>query len=478
MKKSTWIVLALAVILGLVYWVTKEKEVSVGIKQISLPSFVHETIDRIEIDGKGALRLEKSDDQWFVIKDAKKLPADAVNVKGILDAASEIRGSHYVTNLKEKSSELGFVEPDMTTVRLFSKDAQVWELVLGNAAGGQGRYAKSTAQQDDIYVVRGSFWGLTRNSADDFRDRTVWSLSEAEAKEVRIIKPSAPALKFVKAEGQDEWSLADGENVLPPGFRIDKAAVQALVKSVFTLSASGFVDEIKDLSSPALSLAVVMSDKEHKVDFYNGAENNFFVKRDGVEQIFSLPKYSYDRFNKSIDELRDLSIVRFDKNTINSIVIKLAKSKVELTKKENLWSIVEPKTLPKDFEFDSTTVEDALTRLSTLSAERVARAGKDLPVQADWQKNWVVELTDDKGEKIHLYTTKNKANKDENLVKGNIDQEIYVIKSMRISNLISGIDAFKKEDFELPPIDERTKGFDTLPVDIQRKLIDATKNKK
>jgi hypothetical protein len=44
--------------------------------------------------------------------------------------------------------------------------------------------------------------------------------------------------------------------------------------------------------------------------------------------------------------------------------------------------------------------------------------------------------------------------------------------------LLRGLDAFKAEEFELPPIDERTKGFESLPVEVQRQILDATKKKK
>ena len=87
--------------------------------------------------------------------------------------------------------------------------------------------------------------------------------------------------------------------------------------------------------------------------------------------------------------------------------------------------------------------------------------------------NWAT----DKGDKIHFYVGKNKANASEYLAKGNVDEEVYIIKGSRIASLESGLTAFKKEHFELPPIDENTEGFESLPVDVQRKLLDATKNR-
>jgi ABC-type microcin C transport system permease subunit YejE len=133
--------------------------------------------------------------------------------------------------------------------------------------------------------------------------------------------------------------------------------------------------------------------------------------------------------------------------------------------------------LPEKFEFDPNAVDDVLTLLSGLNAERIA-GSKDTPVTADWQKTWLVELTSDKDEKIHVFATKTKANKEEFLVRGNIDSNVYIVKALRLSSLNAGVNAFKKEEFDLPPIDENTKGFESLPVDIQRKLLNVTKEKK
>jgi hypothetical protein len=169
-------------------------------------------------------------------------------------------------------------------------------------------------------------------------------------------------------------------------------------------------------------------------------------------------------------------VLKFDKAGITTITLKHGKERVVVKKEENAWKIVEPKKFPEKFEFDANAVEDLLTMLSGLNAERIATA-RDQAVASDWQKAWLVELASDKNESIHLYASKTKANKDEMLIRGNVDQHVYVVKARRLSTLQSGINAFKKEEFELPPIDERTKGFNSLPVDVQRKLLNVTKEK-
>src|SRR5690606_18577386 len=120
-------------------------------------------------------------------ENAREVPADQANVQALFDAAGGLRSSHYVTNLKEKYTELGFDENTAVPVKLYAKDNVVFSLVLGKNASGAGRYAK-LPDEDDVFVVRGSFWQLTRNGAVDFRDREVWPVKEGEAELFTIMK--------------------------------------------------------------------------------------------------------------------------------------------------------------------------------------------------------------------------------------------------------------------------------------------------
>ncbi len=122
-------------------------------------------------------------------------------------------------------------------------------------------------------------------------------------------------------------------------------------------------------------------------------------------------------------------------------------------------------------------LDDMLSMLSGLADQRIATT-KDRPQNSAWHTTWLSELVTDRGDKVHFYVGKTKSNADEYLVKGNNDQETYVVKGARLLSLLAGLNAFNKEHFELPPVDENTEGFRSLPKDIQLKLLDAAKKRK
>lgn len=478
MKKGTWIVLGLVLVLGGIYFFSRESQVSVGVKQMKLPSFSADKIDRVEITGKNPVELIKYDDGWKVKlagEGVREVRADQANVQALLDAALGLRSSHYVTNLKEKYKELGLSEDGAVMVKLSQKDGVVFSLVLGGNASGSGRYAR-LPDADDVYVVRGSFWQLTRNGVVDFREREVWPVKEGEIERFSVVKTDGFEIALAKKDA-GVWVFDETQKGLAKDFRVDQNALASLVRTGAAIRAIGFVDDGKTLTSPALTLKAGSKTGSYVLEIFAEGNDKFFARRVGDGQIYEVSKNNYERLNQPVDALRDMAVLKFDRATIKEIRLKSGKDRVVVKKEENQWRITEPSKLPEKFEFDATTVDDILTLLSGLNAERLATS-KDVAVVSDWQKSWLVELVDDKDEKIHLFASKSKANKDEMLVRGNIDQDVYVVKAMRLSSLQSGVNAFKKEEFELPPIDENTKGFESLPVDIQRKLLNVTKEKK
>lgn len=478
MKKSSWIIISLVVVLSLVYWFTKDAQVSVGVKKLNLSSFETDKVDRIDIKAKENVRLIKEGGKWLVdigsSEHPRRVSADESTVQHMLEAALAIKSSHYVTNIKEKYKDLGLEGEQVVHISVFAGGKEVWALVLGNNDAGSGKYAK-IPDIDDVFVVRGSFWSLTRNGLMDWRDRQIFSLKDTELTSFKIHKAGTPFLVLAK-DNQEIWAIDPQATKIPPSFRVDKEALSGLVRAALSMQAHGFVDEKKDLPSPLLSIIVGSKDKNETVEVFNGGGDLYWVKRVGDEQIYEVNKFVLDKINKPIDELRDLSMLKFDKASIAKLTLKSGKEKVVVAKKDNSWSIVEPTKLPPDFEFDPNTVDDMLSLLSGLHAQRIA-SSKDGAQNTQWLQDELVELVDDKGAAIKLFADKNKASKDEYVIRGNVDDQTYVIKTARITSLTHGVKAFKKEDFELPPVDENTRGFESLPVDVQRKLLDATKKK-
>lgn len=481
MKKSSLIIVALIILFGAIYWFSNKDHISVGVKKIALSTFSLDKVERIEIRTKETIKLIKVDNVWKLdIAHGDKphlVAADQAHVATMLDAALAIKPSHYVTNIKDKYKDLGLGDGDYTTISIYDGEKPLWVLLLGKNDSGSGRYAK-IPDNDDVFVVKGPFWSLTRNGLLDWRNHALWSAHDSDLKSLSIEKDGQPYLSLIKTADKEHWSIDRDKTKISPDFRENKDELIALVRSVINLQAAGFIDEPKELSNPKVLIKVGLSDGEKVLSLFSAGPEKYFAKKSGEDQIYEVAQFAVGKIIKPIEELRDLSLLQFDRSAVSKITIRGAKDRVVLAKKDASWAISEPEKLPEDFEFDQNTVSDLLAMLSGLHAQRLARTGKDVGVNASWQKDWILELTLEKGETVHLFADKDKSSKDEYVVKGNVDSQVYVVSATKIGMLFQGIKAFKKEEFELPPIDENTRGFESLPVDVQRKLLDATKNKK
>jgi hypothetical protein len=445
-----------------------------------MPTFETEKVDRIEIKSKNnQVLLKKQDGQWVIEIPSQSgavfRKADETNVQAMLDAARDLRHSHYVTNQKEKFHELGVEGEEATIIHIFSGDKAVWSLALGKNATGSGRYGKIPDDQE-VHVMRGSFWQLTRNEPADWRDREIMPIKEGEIKAFKLKKHQAVYVSLENDKDKDEWQINQAETTLPAGYRPNKAELANLVRAVLNMRATNFVDtQPTDLKEPSLVVESVTNDKTYVLEFFPKGEN-YLARRVGDDQVYEISKYNFERINKSLEDLRDLALFKLDKSQIVKLTLQGTPSPIIVSKKDNQWQIEQPKSLSKDFDFDPVMVDDMIALVAGLHGQRLADPKKDISLDKNWQNTWLLELATKEDEKIHLFATKSVV-KDESLVKGNIDGQVYVVKSSRLTSFYNGINAFKKEEFELPPIDENTQGFKNLPVDIQRKLLDATKKK-
>lgn len=472
MNKSTWILGVVVVVLGLIYLITKEDKASVGIKRLKLPTFVMDKIDKIEILGKEKVRMSKSDGHWSLdIGDEKKpvlVDADPQNVESMLLAAEGIRNSHYVTNLGEKYDDLG-LGSSAISLNLFENGKKVWSLLLGNSASASTRYAK-LPDDPDVFAIRGAFWQLTRNGLKDWRDHHIFPVAKDAVSSLTIKRASGSLLIEKNSDGV--FVLSNSQS-LPAGYRVDSASLLGLVNSVVAMNASDFVDKEISLGEPIMKITLTADKDQYGIEIFS-KDGEHLVKRLSDNRVFHISKSSFDAINKGLEDVRDLSLLDFDKNSTVGLKIRHGKEMIVLAKEENSWKIKEPK-LPNGFEFDPNSVQGMISMLSGLDAARTLKSS-DKAKDPNWQNEWLVLVELDKGEPIKLFASVNRANSDEMLVKGM--GEPYIIKASRLKSITSGLDAFKKEKYNFPPIEEDGSGLSDLPEDVKRKILDAVKNQR
>lgn len=460
MKKNTIIVFVLLCSLATIYWVTKKDHVSVGVKKISFSKFDKKNVDQIIITGKNSLSLIKQSDNWYIAKDGKNIIADKEKVELMLFALTSLSNSHYVTQDKNLYAQLGLIDENQHVIKLVYSNKEIFNLAIGNKTP-KGEYYVKKSNEDDVYAINSDLSLVLLNNTDDLRVKNFVNFDEQNIQKITSIKNNNISFSLLKE--QDSWKLDKKDNI-----RLDKDLVNRYINNIKNLRAFAFIDEPLNLINPVFELELTNNNLSNKISFYIN-DKDYLVKTNQSEQIYKILQYNFDDLNKDLESLEDKKVVKIDTEKINKILIYLSNQILDLQKEENIWKIKNNSL--QNFAFDPEKVNILFSKLLALRAKQVL-AGDIF--KKNLAKN-MIELFDTENNKITIEGYE--YNKNEYIIKGNIDEKSYIIEKNNFPFIIKDISFFKKETFEMPVINEKTKGFKDLPIDVQRQLLEQSKKK-
>ncbi len=195
------------------------------------------------------------------------------------------------------------------------------------------------------------------------------------------VKPAAGDATVLRRTG-GTWQI-----VQPIESAADESQVSGLTTNLASLEIQRVVDENpKDLKQyglapPRVDVAFKASGDKGERQLLIGDKTatggDLYAKLQNEKRVFLVSAYLDSTFNRTTFDLRDKSVLKFDRNTVDSVVLTaLDKSKdVELAKTGEDWAITKPVKARADFG----TVEGVIGRLQTAQMKSlVTNDPKDL----------------------------------------------------------------------------------------------------
>ena len=213
-----------------------------------------------------------------------------------------------------------------------------------------------------FYQVRG---GERREAAAERAKRL---FPELEAADVRVIEFTTSDKRGVRLEfGGAGWAL-----VQPLAFPADESAASGMASNLAQLASEGAVEEaqapeVYGLGEGALEVRFRAGEAEHRVRFGKKTPVDYdtYVTADGGDTVYTVPSHLAGAFERSLDDLRERRVLRFDRNAVDRIEAGWPGGGVVLEKRDDTWRLVEPLEGPAD----ARTVDDLLADLSFLRAD-------------------------------------------------------------------------------------------------------------
>jgi hypothetical protein len=205
------------------------------------------------------------------------------------------------------------------------------------------------------------------------RDKVFASLDADQVDEIQIDASSGDKTTVKKENGG--WQMT-----APIATKADEAEISGVTRNLSTLEMTRVVDEnpsdLKDygLATPRIRVEFKTSGGKPGGTLLVGEKSptggDLFVKRDGEKRVFLIPAYQEAAFNRGTFDLRDKTVLHFDRAKVDGVELVAEGHTIQLTKGTNEWKIVKPGQGKADFG----TAEGLLTRMQSTQAKSFVAA--------------------------------------------------------------------------------------------------------
>jgi hypothetical protein len=199
----------------------------------------------------------------------------------------------------------------------------------------------------------------------------VFDVAADKIDEVTLTTASGEAVTAKKANATS-WTLT-----APAEAPADQAEIGALTNALATADVVRVVDEnpsnLNDygLSNPRIAVSFKASgDKDYRHLFIGEKTptgGDLFAKRDD-KKVFLIASFQENSLNKSAFDLRDKSVLKVDRDKIDSVDLMSGPQNVTLAKDGSEWKVTKPEPVRADYG----TVEGLIGKLETVKMKSIA----------------------------------------------------------------------------------------------------------
>ncbi len=321
------------------------------------------------------VHLKREEDGWVLLSPVRA-KGDRGPVTDIVANLVTVKVDREIDSSPAKLADFG-LDPPATevTVKVKGKAEPLVLLVGEKNPTGAWVYAK---QKDKPAVFLLSEFTLrdATKPVSDFRDKTLLAFNRRDVTQLEIIH-RGQQLSAQRAEGPTRWNT-----VKPRALRADWDRLSDFMDKLQFTKVKEFVTEAPH------SLAPYGLVQPTRVTVWTGTEKDrvsktlllgkldpvkkgVYAMRPGEPGVFLVGEEIWTMLPKSVDDLRDKTVLEYDREKVAKLELESPKGKVMLAKESEKWQITEPERL----KADDGEVGGLLWKLKDLKAQRVLAEG-------------------------------------------------------------------------------------------------------
>jgi hypothetical protein len=347
MKKSTLILLLLAIVGGIAVYYT---EIKPGKARDEEPDTSREAfkLNREDISqivltrGGQNVTFENKDNKWLITQPVNA-PADESTINSIIGDLVSARISRDFAASTNDLKNYGLTAPKVK-LEVKLKNGQSHKIELGDKDfSGTSVYAKVDGGQN-VALLSSSLLTSADKDLNDLRDRSVLgALSQYDIKGLKLNTEHGP----IGLDKQDSnWKLT-----APVSGDAEESEVNSLLSDLTSAKAAEIVaDSADDLAKYGLNnakisaTALLTSGGERVLSIGSKVDDKFYAKASDRPQIFKVDQALYDKLNVQLAALRSKEILKVNQDDVTRVQLKNPHLTivVEPDKDHNKWLIQEP----------------------------------------------------------------------------------------------------------------------------------------
>jgi hypothetical protein len=204
----------------------------------------------------------------------------------------------------------------------------------------------------------------------DSRDK-VFSV-EADAIEEVTVKAESGEQTTLRKSGTG-WQI-----VQPAAIQPDSAEVSGLTTNLSNLEVQRVIDESPPdlaeygLATPRVEIGFKAKGQDHRllIGRKTPTGTDLYAKVGDQPRVFLISSYLDSTFNKKTFDLRDKTVLKLDRDAIETLAITIPARALQFSKSSGEWRM----TAPVDARADSTAVDGLVSRINTLQMKSIAAA--------------------------------------------------------------------------------------------------------
>ncbi len=290
------------------------------------------------------LEFNKNGDIWE-ISGAMRAQGDSGAIMNFLQSIQFSKVKEFVNENLDSLDSYGLKPPKIKLV-LNDENGETQTLSLGIAKGGRGYFARIN-DSSNIILVGTRLSETLSQKAVTFLDKTLLVFEEKDVVEFSL-RSDKETIHVVRSKN-DDWNIHS-----PIKTDADLSTINSLLFDLKEAKVTEFIQTSMDaqkvfgLNIPHKSFHLKMEDgKIWALQFGNQTSDGqqIFANRTGESTVFSISKEVINKLFRSLYELRNKKILRFESNMVHKILIQTPKELFELNKKGEEWNLEKPKKI-------------------------------------------------------------------------------------------------------------------------------------